>query len=466
MRALTTLSSSSAMFLLDGAGILLFWTPVLLMFTGAPAFTVQQATMTGLLFPVLQLLGLYALGLYRRDVVIELRRSASRIPLVASCAAAAAALLLALVGLPLTGVTGRLPIPLLAAGCFVTAGVGARFTFDALRRRGLFCRRVLIVGAGRRAWDLVWMLRKEGVNLHYAVAFVHDTALGPIDPRLTEDGFGPILTLGPDGFLGVAQRFAADQIVIAPDERRGLALEGLLDCKIAGFPVQQYLTFMEKEIRRVDLKRMDLSWLLYSEGFYFGLFDRMAKRALDIAVASLILLLFLPLLTLAMLAIKIGDGGPVFYHQDRVTQFGRVFTIRKLRTMRVNAEAAGAVWAAQKDARITQIGAFLRRTRIDELPQLFNILQGEMSFVGPRPERPAFVAELAAAIPLYHERHAAKAGLTGWAQVNYPYGASIDDARSKLSYDLYYVKNFSILLDLLIILQTIRVVLWPGNTVR
>ncbi len=466
MRALTTLSSSSAMFLLDGAGILLFWTPALLLLGWAPAFSPQQVTLAGLLFPVLQLLGLYALGLYRRDVVIELRRSASRIPLAAAGAAASAALLLALVGLPLTRVTGQLPLPVMAAGCFVGAGVGARFTFDALRRRGLFCRRVLIVGAGRRAWDLVWMLRKEGVNLNYTVAFVHDTTLGPIDPRLTQDGFGPILTLGEGGFLGLARQFVADQIVIAPDERRGLALEGLLDCKVAGFPVQQYLTFMEKEVRRVDLKRMELSWLLYSEGFYFGLFDRVAKRALDLAVASIILLLFLPLLTLAMLAIKLEDGGPVFYHQERVTRLGRTFTIRKLRTMGVNAETGGAVWAAQKDVRVTRVGAFLRRTRIDELPQLFNILQGEMSFVGPRPERPAFVAELAAAIPLYHERHAAKAGLTGWAQVNYPYGASIDDARSKLSYDLYYVKNFSILLDLLIILQTIRVVLWPGTGVR
>lgn len=466
MRTLTSLSSSSAMFLLDGVGIVLFWTPALLLLSWASAFSPRQTATAGLLFPLLQLIGLYALGLYRRDVVIELRRSASRIPLVASAAAAAAALLLGLVGLPLTGVTGQIPLPIMAACCFVTAGVSARFTFDALRRRGLFCRRVLIVGAGRRAWDLVWMLRNEGINLQYKVAFVHDTALGPIDPRLTQDDFGPILTLGEDSFLGVAQRFAADQIVIAPDERRGLALEGLLDCKIAGFPVQQYLTFMEKEVRRVDLKRMDLSWLLYSEGFYFGLFDRVAKRALDIMIASVILLLFLPLLTVAMLAIKLEDGGPIFYHQERVTRLGRIFTIRKLRTMRVNAEADGAVWAAQKDSRITRVGAFFRRTRIDELPQLFNILRGEMSFVGPRPERPAFVAELAAAIPLYHERHAAKAGLTGWAQVNYPYGASIDDARSKLSYDLYYVKNFSIFLDLLIILQTIRVVLWPGNTVR
>jgi len=451
------------MFLLDGAGILLFWTPALLALTWSQGTPPQGAMLVAILYPLLHLLGLYALGLYRRDVVIELRRSAGRIPLVAACAAAGAAAALTLIGLPYTGVAGQVPLPVIAAGCFLTAGVGARFTFDALRRHGLFCRRLLIVGAGRRAWDLVWVLRKEGVNLNYTVAFVHDTALGPVDPRLMQDGFGPIMTLGADGFLGLAQKFEADQIVVAPDERRGLALEGLLDCKIAGFPVQQYLTFMEKEIRRVDLKRMDVSWLLYSDGFYFGLFDRIAKRIVDVVIGGFILLLFLPLLVAAIIAIKLEDGGPVFYHQDRVTRHGRVFTIRKLRTMRVNAESGGAVWAALQDSRITRVGGFLRRTRIDELPQLFNILQGAMSFVGPRPERPAFVTELAAAIPLYHERHAAKAGLTGWAQINYPYGASIDDARSKLSYDLYYVKNFSIVLDMLIIVQTIRVVLWPGG---
>jgi lipopolysaccharide/colanic/teichoic acid biosynthesis glycosyltransferase len=165
----------------------------------------------------------------------------------------------------------------------------------------------------------------------------------------------------------------------------------------------------------------------------------------------------------AMMAIRWEGAGPVLYRQERVTQGGRVFRILKLRTMRTDSEAGGAVWAAQQDSRITKIGGFLRRTRIDELPQLVNVLCGEMSFVGPRPERPVFTVELARQIPLYNERHMVKAGLTGWAQVNYPYGASVDDARSKLSYDLYYVKNFSILFDLVILLQTLRVVLWPSG---
>jgi exopolysaccharide biosynthesis polyprenyl glycosylphosphotransferase len=191
--------------------------------------------------------------------------------------------------------------------------------------------------------------------------------------------------------------------------------------------------------------------------------DRFLKRGFDLFVSSIVLFLTAPLIGMGMLAIRWEGRGPVLYRQERVTLDGKVFWILKLRTMRVNAEANGAVWAATKDDRITRVGAFLRRTRIDELPQLVNVLRGEMSFVGPRPERPVFVAELARHIPLYNERHMVKAGLTGWAQINYPYGASVDDARSKLSYDLYYVKNFSVLFDLVILLQTLRVVLWPSG---
>jgi sugar transferase (PEP-CTERM system associated) len=240
-------------------------------------------------------------------------------------------------------------------------------------------------------------------------------------------------------------------------------LERLLDCKKAGYPVIPYLSFVEREIRRIDLKRMELGWLVYSEGFTFSVLDRFLKRGFDLVVSSITLLLTAPLIAMATLAIRWEGPGPVLYRQERVTRDGRVFLIMKLRTMRVDAEANGAVWAEKQDNRITRVGNFLRRARIDELPQLMNILRGEMSFVGPRPERPIFVKELAEKIPLYNERHMVKAGLTGWAQINYPYGASIDDARSKLSFDLYYVKNFSILFDFVILLQTLRVVLWPSG---
>jgi exopolysaccharide biosynthesis polyprenyl glycosylphosphotransferase len=216
-------------------------------------------------------------------------------------------------------------------------------------------------------------------------------------------------------------------------------------------------------MRRVDIKRMDLGWLVFSDGFYFGAIDRFLKRAFDLVVSSVMLVLTSPLVLFGILAIRLNDPGPIFYRQERVTLDGKIFQILKLRTMRIDAEASGAVWARERDNRVTRAGMFLRRARIDELPQLINILKGEMSFVGPRPERPMFVEQLATQIPLYRERHMVKAGLTGWAQVNYPYGASVDDARSKLSYDLYYVKNFSILFDFVILLQTLRVVLWPSG---
>ncbi len=237
-------------------------------------------------------------------------------------------------------------------------------------------------------------------------------------------------------------------------------------CRSAGYPVLQYMSFIEKEVRRIDIKRLDLTWVLYSEGFNFGPLDRALKRILDIGASLAILIPLLPFLLLAMLAVWLDDGGPVLYRQVRVTKGGRPFQIMKLRTMRVDAEKSGAVWAAAGDSRITRVGNFLRRSRLDELPQLFNVLKGDMSLVGPRPERPEFIEELARQLPLYDERHAVKAGLTGWAQINYPYGASLDDARSKLSYDLYYVKNFNIFFDVLIVMQTLRVVIWPGSGVR
>jgi sugar transferase (PEP-CTERM system associated) len=350
----------------------------------------------------------------------------------------------------------------LAITTFSLCAFLARLVIDVMVRRHVLRRRLLVVGAGQRAWDLLHMLGREGRSLHDDVTLVHDPS-EQVDPRLLEERPGRILC--PPGFdvAAAAIEVDADLIIVAPDERRGMNLERLLECKKAGFPVIQYLSFVEREIRRIDLKRMELGWLVYTDGFTFGALDRFLKRGFDLVVSSLVLLLTAPLILGGMLAIRWEGTGPMLYRQERVTKDGHIFSIMKLRTMRVNAEAHGAVWAAEKDNRITKVGNFLRRARIDELPQLLNILKGEMSFVGPRPERPMFVKELAEKIPLYNERHMVKAGLTGWAQINYPYGASIDDARSKLSYDLYYVKNFSILFDLVILLQTLRVVLWPAG---
>lgn len=444
------LSAGTALLLLDASALAALHLAALA-FWGGDGLGLLPGGLATLMF-------MYALGLHRRAALLQLQRSCSQLPLAAALGAGVGWTGQRLLGL---GFAPDVVSPGVAAAGWCGAGLLARMAFTQLCRRKLLLRRILVVGAGRRAWELDWLLRTEGRSLAYELLFVTDAAMGAVDERLPRER---VLALVSDvDFLSLARRFGAEEIVVAPDERRGMKMWSLLDCRLSGYPVTEYLTFLEREIRRIDLRRLEPSWLLYADGFRFGLIDRALKRAVDIVVSLAVLLLASPFLLAAALAVMLEDGGPLLYRQERVTQGGRRFRILKLRTMRQDAERNGAVWAATRDPRVTRVGHFLRRTRLDELPQLFNILAGEMSFVGPRPERPEFVAQLAANMPLYHERHVMKAGLTGWAQVNYPYGASLDDARSKLSYDLYYVKNFSVAFDLLIVLQTIRVVLWPES---
>ncbi len=464
-----TSTTGTALFLLDVVFVIVAW-PVVLWISRPDFLTlfVPPDDIRGYLYPIANLLVLYAMGLYRRDALIETGRSLSRVPLVVGMGCSASAILSTIPAfvsseiVPLGGRDQALVFAL-ASVCFTLSAFAARVLVSFMLRHRMLRRHLLVVGAGARAWDLRHMLMREGSSLHYDIAFLHEPALGEVDPRLAEDPTVRILEGDSIDVLAAARLTEADQIVVAPDDRRGMDLQRLLDCRKAGFPIVQYLSFVEKEIRRIDLKRMELGWLVFSDGFTFSALDRSLKRLFDLVMSLLVLLLTAPLLAAAMAAIRMEGPGPILYRQERVTRDGRIFWIMKLRTMRVDAEKSGAVWAAQQDNRITKVGLFLRRSRIDELPQLVNILKGEMSFVGPRPERPIFVKELAAQIPLYNERHLVKAGLTGWAQINYPYGASVDDARSKLSYDLYYVKNFSILFDVVILVQTLRVVLWPSG---
>lgn len=459
MQSAAGLTAGRALLLLDAALLLPAWPAAALLAAGTGPHGPGWVHVLG--YPAVLLTFLFALGLYRREAILETRRSITRLPLALAMGAGLASLAVLVLPPPVGGPAAA-PLFLAALACGMATGSVSRAIMFAAHRRGKFRRRLLIFGAGQRAWDLVWLLRKEGRTLAYDITFVHVPALGQIDPRLAEDPACDIITAADD-LVAVAHARRADQIVVAADERRGMPMHALLACRMAGFPVYEYLRFLEKEIGRVDLKRIELGWLLYAEGFAFSPVEQALKRALDIAASGLLLTItFVPLLAAAA-AIKLTDRGPVLYRQARVTQHGRVFSILKLRTMTVNSEAKGAVWAAESDPRITRIGHFLRRTRLDELPQLINILKGDMSFVGPRPERPEFTRELAGQLPLYDERHLVRAGLTGWAQINYPYGASLNDARSKLSYDLYYVKNFGILFDVLIILQTLRVVLWPSG---
>lgn len=452
------MTASTALFLIDALLVAFVWPPIVGL-VGDNAHT-PHLWWQAVIFAVMNLLFLYALGLYRRESIADTGKALSRIPLVSGMSVVGSGFLTAAFG------WGLSPTLFIAAALsFSACAMLTRLAFRQMRRRAIFRPHLLVIGAGKRAWDLMWVLRQQGRYLAYDVTFVHNEVYGAIDPRLAADSSHRIIPTSGD-LLEIAKRIRADQIVVAPDERRGMELEELINCRTRGYPVSQYMSFLEQEVRRIDIKRLDLAWVLYSEGFYVGPINRFFKRILDIAVSLLILTFFLPVLLIAMLAVWAGDRHSPFYRQERVSRGGRRFMILKLRSMRIDAEKNGAVWAAQNDNRITPVGEFLRRSRVDELPQLINVLKGDMSLVGPRPERPQFVAELAKELPLYNERHAVKTGLTGWAQVNYPYGASLDDARSKLSYDLYYVKNVSIFFDILIIMQTLRVVIWPGTGVR
>jgi sugar transferase (PEP-CTERM system associated) len=435
------------LWVLDGAAL-----PALLLEPGLAAY------------PVAQVVLLYALGLHRREAILSTRSALGRLPLVVALALAGGAAVQWAVDW-MVAPSAVVEVSRLWAGAavaFALCGAMARVGLHVLLERGVFRRRVMVVGAGRRARELLAMAARNGEDPHFDILFVHEPSHGMRDPDLGRGAGQTVVVASDSNYLNLAIAHDVDQIVVAPDERRGMRLEKLLDCKKNGFPVVQHLAFVEREARRVDLAWMELGWFLYSDGYRFGAIDRGLKRLLDLGVSLAVLAVGAFFLVPAAVAVKLQDGGPVFYAQTRVTRGGRLFRILKLRTMRVDAERGGAQWAAAGDARITRVGRFLRHSRIDEIPQLFNVLRGEMSLVGPRPERPEFIGELAEKIPLFEERLTVKAGLTGWAQINYPYGASIEDARAKLGYDLYYVKNFSVLFDLLILVQTLRVVLFPG----
>lgn len=318
-------------------------------------------------------------------------------------------------------------------------------------------RRILVLGAGVRSEQFKQLRRKVDHLGYIILGFVH--VAGERDVMPAESVIHIDVPL-----LDYVRQHAVDEIVVAlEDRRKSFPVEDLLDCKMSGVGVVDAQTFFERETGKVRLETLHPSWLIFSDGFRQAGIQLIAKRGFDITASTMILLLTLPLMVLAVFAIWLESGcrGPILYRQVRVGQNWRLFQVFKFRSMVVNAEKGGAPqWAKKNDARVTRVGKFIRRTRIDELPQIFNVLKGDMSFIGPRPERPEFVEQLAEKIPYYAERHRVKPGITGWAQIRYPYGASEQDAVEKLQYDLYYVKNYSLFLDFLILFQTAEVVLW------
>lgn len=252
-----------------------------------------------------------------------------------------------------------------------------------------------------------------------------------------------------------------DHIIVALDDRRGnMPIAELLECKLQSRMIEDSVSFYEAITGKILVEKVNPAWLIFSDGFACGRMTYLIKRVLDLSLAVFILMASLPVSLLTALLIKLESPGPIFYRQERVGERGKVFSIVKFRSMRQDAERDGAVWASQNDCRVTRIGKFIRKVRIDEIPQIWNVLRGQMSFVGPRPERPVFVEQLVQKLPYYSLRHSAKPGITGWAQICYPYGASEEDALRKLEYDLYYIKNQSIFMDLLIIFRTVKTVLF------
>ncbi len=398
-----------------------------------------------------------SVGLYGQQSFMDLRILFSKI-------AVAALLVLLLVSFSATywrdgldELTDFANFPLKATLLWLVCVSVTRGTFSVTLGRGLLKRRILVLGNGTQAARIARLVETRQNEHFLPVSFIDvpgQTGHRPSEAAEWSAG-------EPDELMEFSYRVGASEIVVAADDRRGLPVRQLLHCKLAGIKVTDFLDFWERETRTVELDALRPSWLFYSDGFRRGPLDELLKRALDIAVSASLLILTLPLLIVTACLIKLESSGPVLYRQARVGLQGRVFTILKFRSMRVDAETDGHPrWAAKSDPRVTRVGAVIRKLRIDELAQILNVLRGDMSFVGPRPERPFFVAQLAKAIPYYAERHWVRPGITGWAQINFPYGASTDDARRKLTFDLYYVKNRSIFLDALILLQTARVIFW------
>jgi len=345
-------------------------------------------------------------------------------------------------------------------GFSVFAGLKVfEFFFAKFRRVFLGVgKRVLIVGDG-----LLAELIEEFVagNRERFVLLGRVSCPSTHEPSFLEDGDCETAEGRTGRLLRLAQNFMADKIVVSLAERRGFfPVEALLSCKLAGIEVMDAPSFYESATHKLLIENISPSWFIFSHGFRVTWFLRLCKRILDITASLFGLVFFLPLIPCIILAIKLDSPGPILFRQTRVGQGDRPFTLMKFRSMRQDAEAeTGAVWSQDNDARITRVGSVLRRSRLDEIPQLLNILKGDMSLVGPRPERPEFVNKLKKMIPYYSERHYIKPGLTGWAQVCYSYGSSIEDAIEKLRYDMYYIKNISIILDMYIIIKTFSVVL-------
>jgi sugar transferase (PEP-CTERM system associated) len=407
----------------------------------APWFDVTAADQAAVLALTVGLASI-AIGLYRPEIFLQTRQLLINATVAGLLACAASLAVAAALGIDLGRLFDHgLTRPLQILVVWVVFLFTTRLLFSVAMRLNLFARRVLIVGSAANAARI-----EEAIGSLRPGVFV----VAGITPADAAAGLSP-------------QRLRQERVwgVVVTSEARGsVPPAGLLRSKRAGYRIFSDVEFREQQLRRIDLDHLEPDWMLFADGLACSRVEMAARRLGDILVSLLLLIATLPVMALTAALIRLESRGPVLYRQERVGLQGRPFTLLKFRSMQIDAEARGPAWAAQRDPRVTRVGAVIRRLRIDELPQLINVLKGEMGFVGPRPERPHFVDQLAEVIPFYRDRACVKPGITGWAQVNYPYGASIEDARQKLSYDLYYVKHRNLFLDLLILFATVRVILF------
>lgn len=396
-------------------------------------------------------LAMIAVGVYGPYALRSLRFASARLLVAISLGIIA----LAAIDWILPGETFWRSTLLYAMGLSILVLIADRLLLNSFLGSSAFRRRVMVLGAGDRAQRL----RELGDRPESGFAIVSYISMGEGE-RVVEEAIARDAIHDLGRFV---ENLGVSEVVLALEERRNsLPLTDLLRIKTKGVHVNDFSSFIERETGRVDLDTVNPSWLIFSDGFSSSrILSSAAKRVFDIAASLILLLLTFPIIAIFAVLVKLDSKGPAFFRQKRVGLYGEPFYLVKLRSMRVDAEKDGVKWASENDDRITRVGRFIRKVRIDELPQTWSVLKGEMSFVGPRPEVPKFVDDLQEEIRFYGERHMVKPGITGWAQINYPYGASIEDGRKKLEYDLYYAKNYTPFLDFVILLQTVRVVLWP-----
>ena len=344
-----------------------------------------------------------------------------------------------------------------ALGVFLLAILGWRLAFNYISGSMKLQERVLFVGTGETARRVARQILDQHEFAYRIIGFIDDDA-----SRVGERIVNPAIVGTPADIERLCAEHHIDRIVVGLSNRRGkLPVDELLRAKMAGIRVEDATTTYERVTGKILIDDLRPSWLIFSDGFRVSHATRLMKRTIDVTLSGVLAVLALPFVLLTALLVLIEDGRPILYQQERVGENGRTFILSKFRSMKKDAEKGGKpIWAKAGDDRVTRIGLFIRKTRLDELPQIYNVLRGDMSFVGPRPERPFFVEQLAKEIPFYQQRHTVKPGITGWAQVKYRYGSSLEDATEKLRYDLYYIKHLSVFFDLTIVFDTVKVVLF------